>query len=129
MTRRIITCALTHLNIPQLIFPAVNITGMIISNHITTTINYRMAIPVGSEFLAYNNFPEVYHGEGISKAAMFASARRIAGQGRDTICSTMAAYTVVHLVFLRRSTPEVRKKIRNSGFSDLKRNERGQTLL
>jgi hypothetical protein len=51
-----------------------------------------MAVPVGSEFLAYNNFPEVYHGEGISKAAIFASARRIAGPGKDTIYSTNVSW-------------------------------------
>lgn len=36
---------------------------MIISSHIATLLNYRMTVPVRSDFLAYSNFPEVYHGE------------------------------------------------------------------
>lgn len=39
--------------------PAVIIFRLIISRNITTLVNYRMAVPVRSDFLAYNNFPEV----------------------------------------------------------------------
>ena len=42
---------------------------MIISSLITTPLNYRMAVSGRSDFLAYSNFPEVYHGGEISKAA------------------------------------------------------------
>nr|QLG00854.1 hypothetical protein [Leclercia adecarboxylata] len=34
-----------------------------------------MAVPVRSDFLPYNNFPEVYHGGEISKALRFAAWR------------------------------------------------------
>lgn len=33
------------------------------------SLNYRVAVSGRSDFLAYNNFPEVYHGGEISKAA------------------------------------------------------------
>lgn len=102
---------------------------MIISSHITTSLNYRKAVPVRSDFYSITQFPEVYHAHGISKAAMFTPARRIAGQVRDTIYSKNAAETVAHLVFLRRSKPEVRKKIRNLLFSDLRRREEGFVLI
>ncbi|AXA00611.1 hypothetical protein CSB67_5248 (plasmid) [Enterobacter hormaechei] len=36
-----------------------NITRIIISSHITTPLNYRMAVPVRSDFLAIRNLPEV----------------------------------------------------------------------
>nr|AHL68004.1 hypothetical protein [Klebsiella pneumoniae]AHL68177.1 hypothetical protein [Klebsiella pneumoniae] len=45
------------------------ITHMIIISHITTELNYRMAVPSGSDFYRYAKFPEVYHGQGISKAS------------------------------------------------------------
>ena len=32
-------------------------------------LNYRMTVSGRSDFLAYHNFPEVYHGGEISKAA------------------------------------------------------------
>lgn len=48
-----------------------------------------MAVSGGSEFLAYHNFPEVYHGQGISKAGFSGGERAVAGQGSDT---TYSAY-------------------------------------
>ena len=64
---------------------------MIISSHTATPLNYRMAVPVRSDFLAYNNFPEVYHGEGISKAPKSAAARRVTGECRNTTYSVKAS--------------------------------------
>lgn len=49
-----------------------------------TRQNYRMAVSGRSDFLAYHNFPEVYHGQGISKAAFSGGERPVTGQGRDT---------------------------------------------
>lgn len=49
-----------------------------------TRLNYRMAVSGRSDFLAYHNFPEVYHGQGISKAAFSGGERPVTGQGRDT---------------------------------------------
>lgn len=58
---------------------------MIISRHIATKVNYRMAVSGRSDFLAYHNFPEVYHGGEISKAAFSAAARRVTERGKNTI--------------------------------------------
>ena len=52
--------------------------------HTVTLLNYRMAVSGRSDFFAYNNFPEVYHGQGISKAAFSGGERPVTGQGRDT---------------------------------------------
>ncbi|PKA32801.1 hypothetical protein CWR41_00300 [Cedecea lapagei] len=60
---------------------------MIISRHIATQLNYRIAVPVRSEFLGYNNFPEVYHAQGIIKAAISAAARRVMTRVRNTTYS------------------------------------------
>lgn len=46
-----------------------------------TRLNYRMAVSGRSDFFAYNNFPEVYHGQGISKAAFSGGERPVTGQG------------------------------------------------
>ena len=50
---------------------------MITSIHITTPLNYRRAVSVRSDFPEYHNFPEVYHGEGISKAAISADGQQV----------------------------------------------------
>lgn len=50
-------------------FPDDIITGMIISRHIATQLNYRTAVPAWSDFSAISLFPEVYHAHGISKAS------------------------------------------------------------
>lgn len=44
-----------------------------------------MAVSGRSDFLAYHNFPEVYHGGEISKAAFSAAARRVTERGKNTI--------------------------------------------
>lgn len=45
------------------------------------SLNYRVAVSGRSDFLAYHNFPEVYHGQGISKAGFSAAARRVTDWG------------------------------------------------
>lgn len=47
-------------------------------------INYRTAVPAGSDFLPYTNFPEVYHGEEISKAARSAAGQQVSVRVRNT---------------------------------------------
>lgn len=66
------------------------ISRLIISSHITTQLNYRMAIPARSDFYVIPHFPEVYHGQEVSEALFSAAARRITGQGDDT------AYSVIN---------------------------------
>ncbi|ASA07109.1 hypothetical protein AM432_25310 (plasmid) [Enterobacter cloacae complex sp.] len=57
---------------------------MIISRHIDTPLNYRMTVSGRSDFVAYNRFPEVYHGQGGSKAPKSAAARRVTGECENT---------------------------------------------
>ncbi|AYL49952.1 hypothetical protein CUC46_23935 (plasmid) [Citrobacter freundii] len=57
---------------------------MIISRHIATPLNYRMTVYGRSDFLAYHNFPEVYHAEGISKAPFYGGERAVTGKGSNT---------------------------------------------
>lgn len=71
--------SVTHLNIPLLIFPTANITKAIISIHIATPINYRMSVPVRSDFYVIAQFPEVYHGQGITTPPVYGGERVIAG--------------------------------------------------
>lgn len=52
--------------------------------HITTHLNYRMAVSVGSEFMAYEGFTEVYHGQRITKAAIYAVTHRVMEHGKNT---------------------------------------------
>jgi hypothetical protein len=42
---------------------------------------------VGSDFSRFMKFPEVYHGQGISKAAFSGGEQAVTGQGRDTTYS------------------------------------------
>ncbi|AVZ00413.1 hypothetical protein DAI21_22585 (plasmid) [Lelliottia sp. WB101] len=53
---------------------------MIRSSHIATQLNYRMAVLARSDFLAYNNFPEAYHGGETSKALISGAERAVAGE-------------------------------------------------
>ncbi|AXC97971.1 TPA: hypothetical protein G8L38_003325 [Salmonella enterica] len=57
---------------------------MIISRHIDTPLNYRTTVPVRSDFLAYLNFPEVYHAHGITTPPFFGAERPVTGQGINT---------------------------------------------
>lgn len=58
-----------------------------ISHETVTELNYRTAVPAGSEFSVINNFPEVYHGQEVSEPLFSAAARRATGQGRNTTYS------------------------------------------
>jgi hypothetical protein len=51
----------------------------ITSSHTATPLNYRTAVPADPIF-AYHKFPEVYHGQGISKAAFSGGERRSRGR-------------------------------------------------
>lgn len=62
---------------------------LIISRHITTTLNYRMTIPAGSDFSVINDFPEVYHGQEVSEALFSAAARRATWQESNTTYSVI----------------------------------------
>nr|AVX49925.1 hypothetical protein [Escherichia coli] len=50
-----------------------------------------MAVPVRSDFLSYHNFPEVYHGQGISKAPFSGVERAVTGQGVNTTYSVTSS--------------------------------------
>jgi len=43
-----------------------------------------MVVSVRSDFLAFNNFPEMYHDHGISKAPFSEVERAVTGQGVNT---------------------------------------------
>ncbi|ALQ49648.1 hypothetical protein ATN83_p20061 (plasmid) [Raoultella ornithinolytica] len=60
--------------------------------HTVTLLNYRMAVSGRSDFFAYNNFPEVYHGQGISKAAFSGGERQVTGEGMDTTYSVIVSW-------------------------------------
>lgn len=62
-----------------------------ISHETVTPLNYRMTVSGRSDFPTYNNFPEVYHAHGISKAAFSGGERAVTGEGRDTTYSVKEA--------------------------------------
>ncbi len=62
-----------------------------IKHEIVTLLNYRMAVPVRSDFSRFTKFPEVYHGERISKAPFSGGERAVTGQGRDTTYSVISS--------------------------------------
>jgi hypothetical protein len=64
---------------------------MIISRHIATLLNYRMTVSGRSDFLAYHNFPEVYHGQGINKAAISAAGQQVTIRGQNTTYSVIVS--------------------------------------
>lgn len=51
-----------------------------------------MTVSGRSDFPAYHNLPEVYHGHGISKAVFSAPEDRVTGQRRDTTYSVMVSW-------------------------------------
>ncbi|EBH1886828.1 hypothetical protein FKD80_21070 [Salmonella enterica] len=67
-----------------MIFPAVIIFRLIISRHIATPLNYRMTVSGRSDFPAYHNFPEVYHGGEITTPAFYGGERAVAWQWGST---------------------------------------------
>ncbi|OXL37651.1 hypothetical protein CA284_19930 [Enterobacter mori] len=58
---------------------------MIISSIITTPLNYRMAVPVRSDFYAIAQFPEVYHAQERTTPPFSGGERAVARQGSNTI--------------------------------------------
>lgn len=64
---------------------------LIIISHITTELNYRTAIPVRSDFSFISQFPEVYHGQRISKALISGVGRAVTGQGSATTYSVISS--------------------------------------
>ncbi len=62
-----------------------------ISHETVTPLNYRMAIPARSDFYVIPQFPEVYHGQGISKAGFSGGEREVTGQGRNTTSSVIVS--------------------------------------
>lgn len=64
--------------------PAVIISRLIISRHTATLLNYRMTVPVRSDFLVYLNFPEVYHVRGITTPHFSGGEGTVTGQGINT---------------------------------------------
>ncbi|MDZ7324930.1 hypothetical protein N4G41_25185 [Kosakonia sacchari] len=81
-----------------------------------------MPVPGGSGFSAIQQFPEVYHGEGGSKAAFYGTGHRVTKEGENTAYSVTGAGLPPQSGLWDRRTPEGRKQIRNSGFSDLRKN-------
>ncbi|HHM2084091.1 TPA: hypothetical protein ACRGEP_005086, partial [Klebsiella pneumoniae] len=63
----------------------------VIRHETVTQLNYRMAIPARSDFYVIPQFPEVYHGQGISKAPKSAAARRVTGECRNTTYSVIVS--------------------------------------
>jgi len=96
---------------------------LIISRHIDTLLNYRRGVSCRSDFLAYNNFPEVYHGQGISKAAFYGvehvRRRRKARHNIWGVIPTGKRKIPQDMDCGGRCAPGHLKKIRNYLFSDL----------
>ncbi|KEF64369.1 hypothetical protein Y969_26145 (plasmid) [Klebsiella pneumoniae 160_1080] len=65
---------------------------MIITILIATPLNYRTAVPSGSDFSRFTKFPEVYHGERITTAPFQGGERPVTGQGRDTTSSVTVSW-------------------------------------
>ena len=83
----------------------------VIRHETVTQLNYRMAVSGRSDFFAYNNFPEVYHGQGISKAAFSGGERQVTGEGRDTTYSVIVSWEHRYILCFRaaaRRRPESR---------------------
>jgi hypothetical protein len=89
-----------------------------IRHETVTPLNYRMAVSGRSDFPAYNNFPEVYHAHGISKAPFSGGERAVTGRGGTQHIASSQLRTPLHLVSgpLRAGG----KKIRNSQKPDLR---------
>jgi hypothetical protein len=68
----------------------------------------------------------VYRAHGITTPPFFVAERAVKGEGEIQHIDENSAEKVPHVVFLRRCAPVRFAEIRNSGFSDLRRNERGR---
>ncbi len=56
-----------------------------------TPLNYRTTVPVRSDFSRITKFPEVYHGQGISKAAFSGGERAVTGRGGTQHIGSLSA--------------------------------------
>jgi len=97
---------------------------MIISSHINTLLNYRMAVPFRSDFLAYKKFPEVYHGEGITTPP-FSGVQRPGARNRgehnmQCVIRMEKRDVPQDMACGGRREPVLLKKIRNRQKSDLR---------
>ena len=72
-----------------------------ISSHIITLLNYRTAVPPRSDFSGISRFPEVYHGQGTSKAAISAAVRLVTGQGWNTTYSVFISWIHRYILCFR----------------------------
>ncbi|EDX6252838.1 hypothetical protein CSN65_004445 [Salmonella enterica subsp. diarizonae] len=66
-----------------------------------------------------HDFPEVYHGQGISKASFSAAARRVTNKVSDTTYGRTDRLMVAYVVVIGRRAPVRMKKIRDQEFPDL----------
>lgn len=96
---------------------------------ITTPLNYRMPVPVRSDFRAYTVFPEVYHAHEISKVAIPPARKAPSSRVREPDKSPSHLEYRARSRFVSRKLPSVKGQIRNSWFSDLPENKKGQALL
>ena len=63
-----------------------------------------------SDFYAIAQFPEVYHGQGISKAGFSGGEGAVTGQGRETAYSAKVAYnTATSCVFSALSAGDAKE--------------------
>jgi len=89
---------------------------------ITTPLNYRMPVPVRSDFRAYTVFPEVYHAHEISKVAIPPARKAPSSRVREPDKSPSHLEYRARSRFVSRKLPSVKGQIRNQGFSELKKN-------
>lgn len=98
---------------------------MIKSNQIATSLNYRAAVSVRSDFFDISTFPEVWHAHGITSPPFSGGERAGTGQGINTIYrrkTSLLSGTYCVSALLRAGWV---REIRNQGFSDLwRRSER-----
>ena len=86
---------------------------MIIISHITTPLNYRTTVFRWSDFLSIHNFPEVYHGQGISEAVFPAPARRVTGKVHNTTSGSNSSWLSRYILCCRAAAR--RREGRRSG--------------
>ncbi len=95
-----------------------------ISHETVTPLNYRMTVSGRSDFLANHNFPEVYHGHGITTAPFYGGERPITGKVRDTAYSVMVSWEYRYILCCRaaaRRGPESRSGTAGNRISEEKK--------
>lgn len=66
-----------------------------------TPLNYRTAVPAGSDFSVISRFPEVYHGEAITTPPFSGGERPVTGPGRDTTYSVTISWKQRYILCCR----------------------------